>query len=105
MKIPRSIRVYGHKWDIKYKWNLRDDNGEAVDGMCDNKERAIYIDRSSDKEERLGIFFHELFHVIIHELKVGQTELNPEVEEIIVEGISDYLVRNFNIRRKNGGKR
>ena len=104
MRIPKSVDVYGSRWSVGYKWNLLSDKGEHVDGLCDKKNRTILIDRSLSKDERPGTFFHELFHAIIYELKLGQTDLSGEVEEVLVEGISDYMIKYFILRLRDKAK-
>lgn len=100
MKLPRSIDVYGKKWSIKYRWNPKDDDGNHALGLCVYDSREIIIDQGSKKEERLPIFLHELFHAIIYELKLRQTSLTSDVEEIIVDNFAEYLNENFCIKIK-----
>jgi len=102
VKIPKSINVYGKVWTVSYKWNLKTDEGVLADGLCDKQKKIMWIDRATKPAERSSIFLHELFHAILHELKVGQTDLNREVEEIIVTGIEEFLMENFTIRLKRG---
>lgn len=105
VRVPKHINVYGKRWTVSYKWNLQNSNGERADGLCDTATRIIWIDRLVEKPARKSVFLHELLHAILFELKIGQTSLNCEVEEIIVTGIEEYLIENFNMRLKNAKAR
>lgn len=100
MKIPKNIKIYGKNWAIDYKWNLKDDEGNNLEGLCCFEKRLITIDRLLTKEKKFSVFLHELFHAILFELKIKQTSLSSDVEEIIVEGFADFLTSNFDIRSK-----
>jgi hypothetical protein len=98
MKIPKRLDVYGQSWTVQYKWNLLGDDGAHVDGLCDDKLNIIWIDRAIPPGGRFTIFIHELIHAIFHELKIGQTSVHSEVEEIMVTGIEEYFVEKFAMR-------
>lgn len=104
MKIPKHIDVHGKRWKILHKWGLRCDDGNFVDGLCDQKNRIIYIDHGSPKSARAGIFLHELLHAISVETKVCEV-LDTKVEEIFVENIACFFIENFNMRLRDVKKR
>ena len=100
MKIPTSIKIKGKRWQIKHKWNLKDDGHNGVDGLCDYKLKIIYLDRSLVKADKEATLLHEIFHAIIYEVGLHQTSLEDDVEELIVENISMFMLDTFNIRLK-----
>jgi Zn-dependent peptidase ImmA (M78 family) len=100
MKIPTSFKIKGKKWRICHKWNLLDDDGTHVDGLCCVKKRIVYLDRSLVKEDKQSTLLHELFHALIYEIGLHQTSLTLDVEELIVENLSLFMLETFNIRLK-----
>jgi len=90
-----KLNIYGTIWRIKYKWHLTDDNGHPAFGLCDKEKSIIWIARGLKSQEKRGTFLHELIHAINYELKICQTELNSEVEEIMTEGVADYLNKHL----------
>ena len=100
MRIPKQINVLGKKWLIKYKWNLSDEEIKC-DGLCCYRSRTIFIDRSLPKVDRPQTFLHELLHAIIYEAKLHNADsFTVEVEEIMVETISSYIMDKFSMRLK-----
>lgn len=99
MRVPKSILIKGKRWKVNYKWNLRDDDNHPCDGLCEYKIRTIWIDRALPKAERPQTFLHEIIHALIYELHLN-TSLPSEVEEVLAEGISQYLFEIFNMRLK-----
>ena len=105
MRIPKSRRILGKVWHTKYKWNLRDDENTKLDGWMIPDERCIYIDRMLSAEEKYQTYLHELIHALMFELSLHTTSLSLDVEEIICEGLSKFLVENCNIRWKKNDRR
>lgn len=101
MRIPQSLEIKGKKWTVEYKWNLRDEDGKAMDGLCLTKEKKIQIDRSLSKEDKWDTFLHELTHAQLFE---AHLDLPLEVEEIICEANVDLLKTHFNLRWKRKTK-
>lgn len=99
MKIPTSIKIKGKRWKITHKWNLKDE-GIKCDGLCSYDERIIYLDRSLLKEDKVPTLLHEIYHALIYEIGLHQTSLSLDVEEMLVENISMFMIDTFNIRLK-----
>jgi len=98
MKIPKNIMIYGKKWQIRYKkFPIPLDDEIGTEGLCDKEERVIYIEKSLDLYDKENTFVHELIHAINYELKLGQTSLTSDVEEIICQGIADFFCENFRL--------
>ena len=104
MRIPKQIDVFGKRWKISYKWNLRCEDGQPMLGLCVPDKRIIFLERLTKKSERPSIFFHELLHAIIYESKIAAV-LDENVEEILVESIEEVVMEMFTLRLKNGKKR
>lgn len=97
MRIPKTILVSGHEWTVEYKWNLRYDN-QKCDGLCCHETRTIYLDRSLTKQNKITTFLHEYIHAVIAELNIKRKSLPMELEELIVEALSQELVGAFKLR-------
>ena len=101
MRLPKHINVLGKKWKVSYKWNLTDEGIKCL-GLCCHESRTIFIDRTSTKAERPQIFLHELLHAILFEAKLTDADsFSTEVEEIMVELVSTYLLDKFTMRLKS----
>jgi len=100
MKIPKKKNIYGKTWVTQYKWNLRDEKDQPVDGLCDKEHRIILLDRAMSKEDKFRTYLHELVHAVCYELKVDFTSVSYDVLEIVAEGLADWLFDNTNIRFK-----
>lgn len=95
IKIPKSKVILGEKWKVSWKWRLVDEDGNECYGLCDFKNRVIFLDRSIPKDMRLQVFFHEELHALFHELCIG---LHRDIEESIVEGVERYVFKNYKVR-------
>lgn len=92
--------ILGEKWTIKTQKEVKGDNNDIVMGTCDKAIRTIYIDSDLDIESHNITFFHELCHAVLSESCLNETSLHEDIEEIIVEQIAKFLVKNFNIKPK-----
>lgn len=104
MKLPKYRTILGKKWKIRFKWNLRCDDGHKVDGLCDFKNRYIWLDRLLPKDERFQVFLHEEFHAVLHELCFNQLEASSDAQEIVCEGLSRWMVETYDIKFKKKKK-
>lgn len=102
MRIPKEFYVKGRLWQTVYKWNLRDDDGNPCDGLCDHISRIVYIEHALSKAEKPSVFHHELFHAICHESHVSGVDggLDPLVEELLAEAFQDFIGLSWIIRWK-----
>ena len=100
MKLRKEFYIKGQKWQLAYKWGLRDSEGERMLGLCHCASRIIEIERAIPQEEKLEIFLHEFLHAIIFEshlsgLSGAEGEL---VEEVLCDAIASVFVDNFTLR-------
>lgn len=100
MKLPNSFNIKGVDYPIKFKWNLRNENGEACDGYVDRDKKIIFIDHSVKKTDRKRVFVHELLHCLMLEINISGNILTHETEEFLISNIEDFLFSKFNITLK-----
>lgn len=97
MKIPRRIKIKDKSWCIKMVKSLKDDDNNEVYGLCDFQKRTIQITKGLDKTLEAHTFLHEFFHACLYELHV---DINREIEEVIVDGISAIMSETFHVQSK-----
>lgn len=98
--LPKKITICNHEWDIKRVSDLKDDDGHPAYGLCEYELRTIYIDQDLKGVKRNTTFMHELFHAIIHEYSINQAKLSSDLEEVICDVFSNFLIDNFYWRTK-----
>lgn len=100
MKIPSSINIKGHDYPIKFKWNLRDDDGSLCDGYVDRSNKIIYLDHAVKPKNRKSLFLHEILHALFVELNLAGNLLSHDLEEMIVSNLETFIVDKFELRLK-----
>jgi hypothetical protein len=102
LKIPTSIDILGYKWKVQVRSSMPKDIGLEVAGVCIPHERKIIVLKQEKKSDMLETFLHECFHALIYESGLKQTCFSsiPDVEELIVENLSKWIVKNFNLKKK-----
>lgn len=91
--IPRSIVVYG----VKYKIKITDSQDYL--GLCDGRQKTIYISKHQTAKEA----FHTLMHEVIHawQFRVGiHQAISRETLEIMSEGLATFLIESFDMKPK-----
>lgn len=91
MKKPTVVNIFGCTYQIKY------DDLSKTDacGYTDNRHRLIVIDSSLKDDDLKHTLLHEYFHAVLYRTSVVQS-LSHDLEEIIVDQISTFLVDNYN---------
>jgi Zn-dependent peptidase ImmA (M78 family) len=99
LKIKNEFYIKGKPWKVVYKWNLREEGIGPCLGLCDFKERIIYLDRLATQEEKRMAFIHELVHAILHEAHLHEDGgVDGFVEEAICASVADVFSRLFDFR-------
>lgn len=98
MRLPNSFQYKGHTWKVTIEKNLFHSDGTKCAGLCDTETREIYIEAKLSRKEKLSAFYHELFHVIVHEAHVpADTPFTEGVEDIMAEAFADLLETTFKL--------
>jgi len=91
MKIPSKVQIKGKTWKVRKVKGLRNGH-DFVMGLMDPVARQISIDADLKGRTLIHTYLHELNHAILFELYVL---MSVQVEEIIVEGMSDVYTDLF----------
>ena len=94
MKLKTKYDVFGKVYKIK-----REDLGPHYHGVCSPDTSTIVIDKNDKNAILQSTFLHEIGHAIFHRVGLNQT-IPSEVEEIIVENISNWITENFRLVQK-----
>jgi Zn-dependent peptidase ImmA (M78 family) len=95
MRIPRQFTHKGKLWKVVAEKDLQID-GDDCDGLCDFDKRIIYLDASLKGRKRRAIFYHELFHVVVHEAHINPgVRFSEGIEEVLCDAFADFLVTCF----------
>lgn len=90
--IRREFKIKGNVWSTRFVFNLRNDDGEKVQGLCDPTTRTINIDRNIKNEEKWFVFFHELIHAIHFETHATEEGgVSGFLGEVLAEGMTQCL--------------
>lgn len=99
--MPRSIKIFGKRILIKYKDILDEDTSELeTQGIYDLDTSEITIRKNLKGDEKIRVELHEYGHALIHRLGLHNTSINPDLEEIIVDGYARFLTETFILRYK-----
>lgn len=89
-----ELDVLGRKISCKVIENLKDETGR-LDGNYCPEEFLIEVDK--EKVECKITLLHEMGHAMFHRLGC---ELDPNLEEILVESFANVVNENFDIKLK-----
>lgn len=98
-RVPKELDVRGQRWQVHYKWGLRDEDGELCDGLCDAKNRKIWLSHGLG-DDKFEIFMHEYVHAILAEVGLYHTSLTKDQEEAICHNVGADIVKQFILRKR-----
>jgi len=93
--MKKTLKIMGQKWSIEIVDNLID-IGEC-DGTTIKDGKKILLDKSLKGNELKQVLLHEFFHAVWVESGLDQTTISKDLEEIIVEQMSQALLNSFNV--------
>lgn len=102
--LPESINVFGRPVPIIERVITRDLHEDEPCGFYCYSTKRIFVDVRQSYKDKKATLIHEALHALLHRVSINQTKLNSEVEEIIVESISTWLMECdcFELRLKKG---
>lgn len=97
MKLPPRIRIKGVWYQVKYDKDMKDHDGDEIDGWCDDTKKTIWLSSElKNGQDRDDTFIHECFHAIFAELGLREV-LQYQTEEIIVRNLATWLCSNYRL--------
>ena len=100
MDLPDSVDIFGKEVLIEEVSPCKDDDGNECDGMYCYKTGTIYLEKKQSKEAKIHSLIHEMGHALFDRVSLGQTKIESDIEEIIVNNIATLMTESFNIRFK-----
>jgi Zn-dependent peptidase ImmA (M78 family) len=98
MKLPDKIYVLGQPIKIREIPNLKDKEGNHVDGLYHSEKGLIEIDKRLKGKCRAFAFLHEYGHAVMDIIGAHNCALSPDLEEILVDNIARSISDNFILR-------
>jgi len=92
----KRVFVYG----IEYK--VVKDKTIEKKGLAGDVNFKKKIIRIADGE--MSTLIHEIFHATLYEMNFAQV-LEDDIEELLVENLSQVVAKNFTLKVKNGKRR
>lgn len=93
-KQPKSVEVFGRR--VKVIFDKKKLTTEGSLGEYHVLENKIIIDDTLPIEQQVVCLYHEMAHVLLDRTGVRYSgALAPEIEEIIVENIAQFIVSHF----------
>ena len=90
------LKVFG--WLVKV--NYIDLSETHNVGYYDFAKKQIYIHNKLSAKEKLATLIHELFHASLDRMAFNQTKIDHDLQEILVENLTQVLVENFKLTKK-----
>lgn len=96
MRIPKKFKVKGTTYKVELVRNLHSADNQKCDGLSDLDKGVIYLDRKLKGDHKRSVFFHEVFHVIVHEahINVG-VRFSEGIEEVFCDAFSSFVMTSF----------
>ena len=85
MNIPRSLRIGGIRWRVKFDDNLNEVNN--ANGICDRKNCIIFIDSSLSRQQAEVTLLHEILHAICWQSGILE-QIDCDAEEKVVNALA-----------------
>ena len=89
--MKKKYDVFGTPVKVK-KLDLRE---QQVAGVYDQRRKEILLDKYLEQDEMIQTFLHEVIHAIWDNTGMNQTYASLDVQELICENVSKWLVKNF----------
>lgn len=91
MSLPTTLNIFGQTYKVK-PTNLIETMGAL--GLCDRKDKVIYIDNTVDEREQYCTLLHEMGHAVFSRVSLVQA-VDAKLEEVIVDTLATAIIENF----------
>lgn len=69
-------------------------------GLYDPKGKVILVDKSLRGDAYKQCLLHEQFHCLWDRLGLNCTDIADDIQEIIVEGFSQFVIDHYSLRER-----
>lgn len=94
MKIPQNIKIGWRNYIIKMCEEIRDENGDLLNGQIDFTNHIICIDKNINIDEQVVAFLHEVGHGIYKSQCHSEWGDNEDLVEAFSEGLFQLMRDN-----------
>jgi len=98
-KLPTSVSVFGQKYKVKILKKVISEIGNELHGDFCYKTKTIRIEEDKIKVMEQTLL-HECVHALAHRLAWNQGDLSHDLEEIIAETMSTWIMETFDFKWK-----
>jgi predicted AAA+ superfamily ATPase len=100
MKLPQEIKILNHIYKVMEVDEIKDDSPtanpeEVILGTLDDQKLQILVVKSIQPSRKYQIFLHELVHAMFNIIDLKRYLKDPEVEESLVNFLSDILLQTL----------
>jgi len=95
LKLPKSVDVFGQFILVTRKSGLLNKT-DPEHGYFQNGEIVVGINK--DPSIELQTLIHEMGHALWERLSLNQTDIHPDIQEILCDVYATMMVENFDIK-------
>lgn len=90
-RLPKKVNALGTEYKVKRSKEIFLD-GEPCDGLCHTDNKIIETDSDLVGQKKWKVFFHEMFHAVLHE---GSSDLglSEHQEDNIVDILGNFVIK------------
>jgi len=92
----KAIGIFG----VKYRIKIVDLSGSEHDAIIDHTSKIVLMDKKLKGEKFCETLVHELGHAMFETTGLNQTSISADLQEVIVENFSKFMIQNFDIKLK-----
>ena len=98
MRIPKSIKIAGYLWRIKFVEGLHLD-GHKLWGLCCYDDRVIYLEPDKNRARLASTLIHEIVgHALPHEIGFRNVYPGEVYEEYFAREVERLVTRFFIVK-------
>jgi len=87
MKIPKTCKIGGYNYEVKFVENRTKDNGDSHPASVSSQWQKIFIDSNQHKEGQESSFIHEILEAIDYHYQIGLPHDKISVLETALYGV------------------
>ena len=71
------VNIVGDPWAVVRRFDLQEDDGSPVDGLCSTPERTLFVDMNTNARDEAEVIIHEAVEAVNHvlDLQMNHTQV------------------------------